>query len=207
MRFVRPTLNRWTTRAAVLALLAGVGALGAAIAWHVATLTPKRFVEVVPGRLYRSGAVTPAQLERLAAERGIGRVISLLDPTAPQSIAEREAAARLGLVWENVPLRGDGSSLPADRERILALLTEPNAPPTLVHCAAGVNRTGLAIGLYRIHCQGWSYEAVLEEMRRIGFEDREKHENLRAALREAAASRDARAPQSPQLGPSERKSP
>ncbi|MBK9129108.1 MAG: tyrosine-protein phosphatase [Phycisphaerales bacterium] len=200
-------LPRWTTRAVALALLAGVGALGAGLAWHVTSLTPKRFTEVVPGKLYRSGAVTPAQLERLVAEPGIRRVISLLDPAAPQSVAEREAAARLGLVWENVPLRGDGSSTPADRERILTLLTEPNAPPTLVHCAAGVNRTGLAIGLYRIHCQGWSYEAVLDEMRRIGFEDRDKHENLRAALREAAASRGSTPSQSPQLGPSERKSP
>ncbi len=52
----------------------------------------------------------------------------------------------------------------------------------LVHCAAGVNRTGLAIGLYRIHQEGWSVAQVLAEMRRYGFEDLPKHESLRGAL-------------------------
>lgn len=176
----------WRVVAATLVL---VGALGAAAAWWYAGLVPKRFGTVVEGRLYRSGEVTPAQLERLRRTHSIGRVISFLDPGAPESVAERRAAERLGIIWENVPMGGDGSSTPADRARILALLTEPNAPPTLMHCAAGANRTGLACGLYRIHVQGWSYEQALDELRRYDFADLPKHENLRQALREAAASK------------------
>lgn len=180
-----PRSNRSWRVAALTLVLIGVG--GGAAAWWQAGLMPKRFGVVVEGRLYRSGEISPAQLEHVNREYGIRRVISLLDPSAPQSIAEREAAARLGIIWENVPLRGDGSSTPEDRARIIRLLTDPDAPPTLVHCAAGANRTGLACGLYRIHVQHWTYEQALDEMRRYDFGDLPKHENLRQALREAAA--------------------
>jgi len=87
-----------------------------------------------------------------------------------------------------VPLTGDGASTPADRARILALLRDANAPPTLVHCAAGVNRTGLAVGLYRLHVQHWPLEKVLAELKQFGFEDQPQHENLRSALATEAAA-------------------
>jgi protein tyrosine/serine phosphatase len=159
---------------------------GGGLIWWQSTLMPKRFGTVAEGKLYRSGEVTPAHLERLKNEYGIRRVVSLLNPSAPESVAEREAAERLGLEWHNIPLPGNGDSTRIDRQRILALLTEPNAPPTLVHCSAGANRTGLAVGLYRIHAEGWSYDAALDELRRYDFEDLPKHEDLRRALKQAA---------------------
>jgi protein tyrosine phosphatase (PTP) superfamily phosphohydrolase (DUF442 family) len=178
-----PRLTTGTNQRARLGLLIALLLVGAAAGggWY--------WSEVVPGKLYRSGDISPAQLERVAHDLGIKRVISVLDPNVPESVAEREAAQRLGLRWENVPMRGNGESTPADRERILALLKEPDAPTTLVHCSAGTNRTGLAIGLYRIHCEGWTYEQVLEELKRYSFDDLDKHENMREALREAARSR------------------
>lgn len=168
--------------------LAGVAT---ALLWRQCTLRPKRFAAVVDERLYRSGALTPAQLERLQRDCRIGRVVSLLDADAPQTVAERAAARRLGIEWHNIPLRGNGASTPADRQRILQLLRVPDAPPTLVHCAAGVNRTGLAVGLYRLHVQGWTLDQVLAEMRRFDFENLPRHENLRQAL--AAEAKNARA--------------
>ena len=147
---------------------------------------PKRFAAVVAGQLYRSGEVSPAQLARVQREYGIRRVVCLLNATAPVTVAEREAAQRLGLEWCNVPLPGNGASTPADRARIRELLTDPNAPPTLVHCAAGVNRSGLAVGLYRLHRQHWPLERVLAEMQAFGFEDDGKHESVRLALEEEA---------------------
>lgn len=154
---------------------------------------PKRFAAVEPGRLYRCGEITPRQLERLTRHHHLRTVLSLLNPDVPESVVERQAAERLGLRWVNVPLPGDGASTPADRQRIKDVLFDPDAAPLLVHCAAGTNRTGLAIGMYRIHQQGWSVEQVLEEMRRYGFEDLPKHENLRQALtseHQAASERD-----------------
>lgn len=166
-----------------LLLLASVGlAAGAgALAWRWA-MYPKRFAEVVPGRLYRSGELAPQQLERVAREHGVRTVLSLLDPNAPQSVAERAAAERLGLRWINVPLPGDGSSTEADRGVIREVILDPACGPLLVHCAAGANRTGLAIAMYRINAEGWTVEQALAEMRSFGFDDLPKHQNLRDAL-------------------------
>lgn len=176
-----------------LALIAGTLAFAAAAGlwtWHETTRLPKRFGVVEAGRLYRSGEVSPAQLEEVAREKGVRTVISLLDPAAPESVAEREAAERLGLTWLNIPLRGDGSSTPEARNRIREILLRADTGPMLVHCAAGSNRTGLACGMWRIHRDGWTVEQVLDEMRRYDFEDLEKHENLRAALRDEQRLRD-----------------
>ena len=182
-------------------VLLGVAGSGAALLWHQQRGLPKRFAAVVEGRLYRCGQITPRQLEHVTREYEIRTVLSLLSPNAPESVTEREAAARLGLRWVNVPLPGNAASTPEDRQKIKATLFDPDAAPLLVHCAAGTNRTGLAVGMYRLHQQGWTVAQVLEEMRRYGFEDLPKHENLRQALateRQRAQSATPAGPQSTQ---------
>lgn len=182
-RDTQPARRRRVAPLVVGALIIVVSAAGF---WWNSTRLPRRFAAVVEGRLYRSGEVTPAHLERLQRDFGIERIVCLLNSTAPVTLAEADAARRLGLQWRNIPLTGDGASEPADRARILELLLDDDAPTTLVHCAAGANRTGLAIGLYRLHAQGWPLDRVMDELRQFGFEDLPKHANLRQALADAA---------------------
>jgi len=165
--------------------------IGAAALWHRHSLLPRRFGVVAEGRLYRCGEITPRQLAYVARRYGLRTVLSLLDPAAPESVAERRAAEELGLRWINVRLPGNGASTPEQRQRIKAVLLAPDAGPTLVHCAAGVNRTGLAVGLYRIHSQGWTVAEVLAEMRAYGFEDLARHQDLREALQAEAVLAEA----------------
>lgn len=176
--------NHWRALAVLITL--AIGGVGGAWAWHEYASMPKRFGVVHQGRLYRCGEITPAQLERVTKQHGVRTVLSLLDPSAPESVAERAAAERLGLRWLNVPLTGDGASRPEDRDKIRTILFDDSNAPLLVHCAAGANRTGLACGMYRVHRDGWTYERALDEMRQYSFDDLPKHENLRAALREEA---------------------
>lgn len=185
----------------VTAALIVVVACGAALVYLQQGATPKRFGVVEEGRLYRCGEITPRQLEHVARVYGLRSVLSLLDPDTPASVAEREKAEQLGLRWINVPLPGNGASTPEDREKIRAVLFDPAAGPILVHCAAGTNRTGLAIGMYRIHQQAWTVAQVLAEMRRYGFEDLPKHENLRRALAtEWHSAQSARVPHPLRMG-------
>jgi hypothetical protein len=186
MAATRRSTRRWLGLAVVAAMAVYAGVAGQ---WWRTHRLPRRFEAVVPGQVYRSGVITPGQLRRLHRDYGIGRVISFLAPDSPLTIAERRTAEELGLQWENVPLPGDGASTPAERQRILALLTEPNAPATLVHCAAGVHRTGLAVGLYRLYCQHWSADGVLGELHAHGVRNG-THQNLCQALAaEAVAAR------------------
>ncbi len=177
-------------------------ACGAVLLWLPRRGVPKRFGVVEAGRLYRSGEITPQQLEHVTRKYGLRTVVSLLNPDVPESVAEREAAERLGLRWVNVALPGDGASTPEQRQKIKAVLFDPEAWPILVHCAAGANRTGLAAGMYRLHRQGWTVEQVLEEMREFGFEDLPRHQNLRQALAsEWQAARPVRRPLTQGVGP------
>jgi protein tyrosine/serine phosphatase len=180
---VRPRRYRrrvWLIAVAALALAFG-------LAWVQSMVLPKRFAAVDPGRLYRAGTVTPAHLKKLSSDYGVRTVLSLLDANAPETIAERAAAEKLGLRWINVPLPGNGASTPEQRERIKQVLFDDSPSGLLVHCAAGTNRTGLAVGMYRMHRQGWTLDQVRAEMRRFDFEDEPHHENLRQALVAEAA--------------------
>lgn len=143
---------------------------------------PKRFAEVVPHQLYRSGEVSPAQLAYLKQKYNIRTVICLLDDQSPQTQAEHDAAMQLGLNFFNVPLRGNGASTADDREQLKTLMFGYAERPILVHCAAGTNRTGLAVGMWRLYEQGWPLERVVAEMKDFDFEDGPNHEDLRTAL-------------------------
>lgn len=171
----------------LLAVAIGVAGFVGYQQWQL----PKRFATVEEGRLYRSGEVHPHHLRTLRDDYKIKRIISLLNPDAPISATERAACEELGLEYINIEMRGNGDSTPEARQQVLSLLLGEDDTPTLVHCAAGTNRTGLAIGLYRIHKQGWTYEDVLKEMKRYSFDDLPKHEGMREALREAAETKNA----------------
>jgi protein tyrosine/serine phosphatase len=157
-----------------------------ALWWAQAAGLPKRFAEVEPGALYRSGSVDPLQLAQLQSRYKVHTVLSLLNPDAPESREEKAVCERLGIRWLNVGLKGNGESTPEQRDRIRELLDDDSLQPMLVHCAAGVNRTGLAVGMYRLRHDGWSLEQVMKEMRAFDFEDEPHHENLRQALRTEA---------------------
>lgn len=178
----RASRFRHLTLAAIFGLPLVVLGLSAALysaAW------PKRFAVVAEGQVFRSGAVSADQLRTLKERKGLRSVLCLLNPSARETADERAAAEAQGIAWINIGLPGDGASTPEQRERIKAAMRE--APkPLLVHCAAGTNRTGLAIGMYRLHEEGWTLEQVMRELRAFGFKDEEHHENLRQALAEEA---------------------
>ncbi len=119
------------------------------------------FREVVPGRLYRSGQLDPAQLREVVERFGIRSVVNLrgYDPRPAWHRAEREAAGRLGVAHFDVHL--SARSLPRREELLKLLALYRSTPvPILVHCESGADRAGEAAALYRIELLGEAPEAA-----------------------------------------------
>lgn len=82
---------------------------------------------------------------------------------------ERETN-RLGIQHVHIPLC---SSLPApgDFDNYLKTIAQAkqSGEAVLVHCAAGMDRTGFMIGAYRAIVDGWSFEETYAEMLEYHF--------------------------------------
>ena len=146
--------------------------------------TNKRFRVVQSGKLYRSGCLTVEGFEDAIKRHGIRTVLNLqeeapdpdLDASYFSTRTERESelCKRLGVNYEflQVDLQPP-NTVPHDRPesiaKFLALMDNPKNYPVLVHCRAGLHRTGVLVALYRMEYNGWSSFEALEELRSLGF--------------------------------------
>ncbi len=159
----------------VLAATVGVTALAAVAlaAVDIDSIRPKRWREVVPGRLYRSGQLHQALVESVLKRHNIRLIIDFTERREGDAAQEAElaAAARLGIRHVRLPLDGWGtgriehyaSALTAMRTAVLS------GEPCLVHCAAGSERTGAAVAFYRILFEGVEPWRAVQEMRSCGM--------------------------------------
>jgi tyrosine-protein phosphatase SIW14 len=146
----------------------------------------KRLREVTTGVFYRSGQMTVEGYEEAVERLHIRTIVNLRDeapdPDVRQSYfdshTEKESAlcARLGVRWVFIkPDLVPKSQFPATRpiaiDRFLEVLDDPSAYPILVHCNAGLNRTGVITAVYRMEHDGWTSQQAWEELRANGFGD------------------------------------
>jgi hypothetical protein len=151
----------------------------------------KRLRVVEYGRFYRSGQMTAPGFEEAIRRLGIRTVINVQDDfpdpdlslgffSFGRTVKERELCERLGVeyVWLEPDLRprssegrGGSAERPEVLERFLALLDDPVTYPVLIHCKAGLHRTGVLTAVYRMEYQGWSRQAAFRELKANGFGD------------------------------------
>lgn len=122
----------------------------------------KRFAAVVPGELYRAGQLTPGQLGRAIQRYRLRTVVSLTNLGAER---ERQICAEQGAKFISIPMPASGLGTEEQFAQFLRLAQEPANRPLLVHCQAGVARTGAAIALFRVREEGWPVERALAELR------------------------------------------
>ena len=118
--------------------------------------------QVTP-QLFRSAQPWPEGFREIE-KMGIRTVICLRDDGGDDELA---VGTKLKLI--NVPMGLDAVN-PAAVAKVLALLQKKEDGPFLVHCRAGIDRTGVVMAAWRITSQGWTREDAIAEMHACGLE-------------------------------------
>jgi tyrosine-protein phosphatase SIW14 len=176
---------RWAFGVAIVAAIVGVP-FGY---YRSSYVQAKRLRVVTEGKLYRCGQL-PAEGFREAFQRyGIKCVVNLQeearDPHIPQTwsdswmgrshVLESEVCRTQGVKYVSL----DGGVLdradqapgtrPAVIEDFLEILDDPTNYPILIHCKAGLHRTGLLTAVYRMEKEHRSKAEAVRELRANGF--------------------------------------
>lgn len=147
----------------------------------------KRLRVVTPGRFYRCGQLTADGFRDAIQLYGIKTVINLQDenpdpllpknyyqtkPTTPESEVCAQYGAKYVLIEFDLPMRKDALvERPKAIAQYLKILDDPSAYPILLHCKAGLHRTGLFTAIYRMEYEHWSMGESIRELKANGFGD------------------------------------
>jgi tyrosine-protein phosphatase SIW14 len=147
----------------------------------------KRLRVVEPGRVYRSGQMTVSGFEEAVRQYRIRTIVNLQDEYPDPDVdvgyfargTEKEAALCRRLGVQYVYLQPDliprhefrAGGRPRAIERFLAIMDDPANYPVLLHCRAGLHRTGCLTAVYRMEYDGWTPREAIREVKRHGFGD------------------------------------
>lgn len=165
-----------------------LGTLVAAPAWYFAEREKhaRNFRVVKEGVLYRSGQLDLVGLERLVTEHGIKTIVSLREGTAPEDRLEETWAPQAAVNFVRIPPRqwsaADGT-VPAEigLKTFREVMDNPANHPVLIHCFAGIHRTGSYVAVYRMD-HGWTNREALNEMRVLGYTTLDTDEDVHGYL-------------------------
>jgi protein tyrosine/serine phosphatase len=144
----------------------------------------KRLREVTPGRFYRSGQMTAEGFTEAVARYGIHTIINLQDEFPDpdiwltyfdrRTIKESDLCNRLHVHYVFMPpdlirRRLVPAHRPEAIDRFLALLDQPSTYPVLIHCKAGLHRTGVMTAVYRMEYEHWAPLEAFHELKANGF--------------------------------------
>jgi protein tyrosine/serine phosphatase len=134
----------------------------------------RNFRTVRDGVLYRSGQMSIEGLKRAVHDFGIKTVVSLRDSDRPTDQDEERYCKDEDIQFIRLPPRewwAPAGPAPADENvaQFRAIMADPTNYPVLVHCFAGVHRTGAYCAVYRMEQERWTNEAAIAEMRNVGY--------------------------------------
>lgn len=185
-----PTRRQFALAAVVLALVVGAPLVYAA---HANTHT-RNFRVVEPGVLYRSGQLTPTGMDRVLRDYHIKTVVTLRAARQPGAKSpdewEEGVCAARGLNHVRIVPRVWGADedgeIPAEQavQEFLAVMDKKDNHPVLVHCYAGIHRTGTMCAIFRMEYHGWTPERAMAEMQVYGFAPEDMEEHIAVYLRE-----------------------
>jgi hypothetical protein len=144
----------------------------------------KRLRVVAPGKLYRSGQMTEAGFKAAVERFGLRVIINLQDEYpdpdidrdyfGTSTIKESELCRQLGVryLWmppELISRRAMPPKRPPAIDRFLEIMDNPANQPVLLHCRAGLHRTGVMVEVYRQEYEGCSPREAIRDLTDNGF--------------------------------------
>ena len=145
---------------------------------HYRQIHMRNFRAVREGVLYRSGQMTITGLKAAVHERGIKTVITLRDSASanepPPDLSEENYCLAEGLNYVRISPRtwwSPDGSIPAEIgvRRFLEVMDNADNFPVLIHCFAGIHRTGAFCAIYRMEYDRWSNEEAIAELYACGY--------------------------------------
>lgn len=123
------------------------------------------FHVVLSGELYRSAQVSAADVERYAKQHHIRSIINLRGDNSGQAWYDHEVAAseNAGIAHYNFRMSAR-RELTTEQAHTLIKMMQDAPKPLLVHCKAGMDRSGLAAALYMLHIKGESPEVAEQQL-------------------------------------------
>jgi protein tyrosine/serine phosphatase len=126
---------------------------------------PKRFAEVIPGRLYRGGFPSARQIRNLRRDLNIKTIVSLTDTKdQPKYLDEQRVASELGIRIRRFRMPGNGCGDFAKLDMAADAVAQTDDWPTFFHCNAGKQRSNAVLAAYRMRNLGWSLSQAMEEL-------------------------------------------
>ena len=140
----------------------------------------RNFHAVREGVLYRSGQMSIAGLKSVVHDFGIKTVVSLRDAVyvndPPPDLAEENYCLAEAIKYVRISPRSwwapDGS-IPAEIgvSRFREVMDDESNYPVLIHCYAGIHRTGAFCAVYRMEKEHWTNQRAIDEMMAGGYRD------------------------------------
>jgi tyrosine-protein phosphatase SIW14 len=168
-------LGRWAVGSALVAFMIYAPYLY----YRCALEHTKRLRPIVEGEFYRSGCLTANGFRAAIHQHQIKTIISFWDEDPDPllkgsrfdgaTIRESELCSSLGVTYKFIFVK----LLPDDPavaiKQFLAIMDDKNSYPVLIHCKAGLHRTGVMAAVYRMEYDGWSRQDAMRELRAHGF--------------------------------------
>jgi protein tyrosine/serine phosphatase len=173
--------------------VAGVGLVlvGPSLFARWQTSSQRNFRVVEPGVLYRSGQMDVGGLRRAVHDYGLRTIVTLREAgdSSVRVQQEEDYCQKDGINYVSLPVRawsvreGEAEAPAMENVRqLLSILRDKRNHPVLIHCFAGIHRTGIYVAVCRMERDGWDLDHALQEMRACGYTEYDQHDDVKSFL-------------------------